>query len=97
MVRRVVYLMAFLFMYGCIDRAMASTCADVSGSSVVISSTVPPCASGQVVLLDTFDYQTINPAPSDILYVFSWGFGAVVFFFFSGFGIAVALRAIGFL
>ena len=46
------------------------------------------CTGQNCVLVD-------NPTPEDILYVFSWGFGAVVFFFFSGFGISVALRAIG--
>ena len=32
----------------------------------------------------------LSPTPENILYVFTWGFGAVVFFFFLGFVIGMA-------
>lgn len=38
--------------------------------------------------------QFVKPSAADIAYVFSWGFGAVVFFFFMGFVIGIAAKLI---
>lgn len=38
--------------------------------------------------------QFLKPTAADILFVFSWGFGAVVFFFFLGFVIGIAAKVI---
>lgn len=38
--------------------------------------------------------QFVTPTAAQILYVFSWGFGAIVFFFFLGFVIGIVAKVI---
>lgn len=39
--------------------------------------------------------QFVQPTAAQIAFVFSWGFGAVVFFFFLGFTIGIVAKVIG--
>jgi len=44
---------------------------------------------------DPAPYQFLPPTPADIAFVFSWGFGAVMLFFFFGFVIGTASKVVG--
>lgn len=56
-----------------------------------------PCPADQVAsvpFLETVDFASMGITPEALVYVFSWGFGAVLMFFLIGLGIAYALGLI---
>lgn len=69
---------------------------DKSGKLILTADTPDTCAG--YVLLSPADYglmvQSYQIAPADVLYVFSWGFGAVLFFWSLGFAVGAAKKLI---
>lgn len=68
-----------------------------------VSGTLTPTATAPMdctayLLVDSLEYGTLVSAyaieAADVAYVFSWGFGTVVFFWYLGFVIGVAKRVI---
>lgn len=58
---------------------------------------VDPCPSVSVTsitLSDAVDFSALGINPTDILYVYSWGFAAVFALFLIGYGVALAYAAI---
>ena len=73
-------------------------CAIDNGSGLLELVTLSPDSCTGVVLLSPADYslmvQSYQIAPADVLYVFSWGFGAVLFFWSLGYSVGVAKKLI---
>lgn len=58
---------------------------------------VDPCPTANITsitLSDAVDFQALGINSADILYVFSWGFAAVLGMFFIGYGVGLAYAAI---
>lgn len=72
-----------------------ATCVTVNTDGTLVAdpaSTPNQCQA--YVMLDSLDYQTmaqsVDITPAEVLYVFSWGFGVVLFFWSLGFAVGVA-------
>lgn len=71
-----------------------ASCAVVQfdGTLKLTNDSVSNCSS--YVVLDSSDYSLMvssySVQPSEIAYVFSWGFGVVLFFWFLGYSIGIA-------
>lgn len=72
-------------------------CAYPTESGLSFSSETPSSCGGYL-LIDSSEYQNLlhlyNIEASEILYVFSWGFGVILFFWSLGAAIGVAKRVI---
>lgn len=70
---------------------------DVNGYLQGTVETVENCTG--YVMLDSVEYQIyqamVDVTAADILYVFSWGFGAVLFFWFLGACAGAAKKGVG--
>lgn len=75
-------------------------CTVIQNGGKLVITTDPITACPGYVLLESADlpalggFQVVTLTASEIAYVFSWGFGVVLFFWSLGFAIGAAKRAI---
>lgn len=71
-----------------------ANCITVNTDGTFSLTTLSPADCTSYVLLDASDFRTMvesyDIASADVLYVFSWGFGAVLFFWSMGYAVGVA-------
>ncbi|MEL4178339.1 hypothetical protein [Roseateles sp. PN1] len=56
--------------------------------------TCPPAAQRFVPLTEALDFPSLGITAESVLYVWSWGFGAVLTFWFFGYCIGLAVRLV---
>ena len=64
---------------------------------LVCTQNIDPCPVGSVSsvsISDVIDFSLLGITAPEILYVFSWGFAAVLMGFFMGYGVQLALTLI---
>lgn len=61
---------------------------------IVDADPCPPGSVTSITLSDAVDFGALGINPTDILYVFSWGFSAVLALFLIGLGVAYAYGVI---
>lgn len=75
-----------------------ATCVTVNADGTLSASTLSPVDCTSYVLLDASDFRTMvktyDIPPEDVLYVFSWGFGVVLFFWSLGYAVGIAKSVI---
>lgn len=58
---------------------------------------IDPCPTGSVASMsisDAIDWPSLGVTPSEILYVYSWGFAAVLTAWMVGYGVSLAIGLI---
>ena len=73
-------------------------CAELLPDNTLIATTSPAESCAGYVALSPSEYlglvSNMTPTPEEILFVFSWGFGVVLFFWFLGAGVGAAKKSV---